>query len=101
MNIFENILINKESEEFIEILKNKNIRIERIVSNGQISPKDFWYKQEENEFVLLLEGSAIIEFEENQVSLERGDYINIKAHVKHRIKYTSKDEATIWLAVFY
>jgi len=100
-NVFENILIDKSKEEFFEILKNDNIRIERIVSNGQSSPKDFWYDQEESEFVLLLEGSAIIEFEEKQVKLEKGDYLDIKANMKHRVEYTSQEESTIWLAIFY
>ena len=101
MNIYENILINKENEEFIQILKNENIRVERIVSNGQTSKDNFWYEQEENEFVLLLEGDAILEFEDKELSLKKGDFINIEAKRKHRVKYTSKDKPTIWLAIFY
>lgn len=105
MNIFENVLIDKENEEFRDILKSENLRIERIVSNGQNSPNDFWYDQDENEFVLLLQGHAILEIEEKnnilEIELKEGDYINIEANVKHRVKYTSLNETTIWLAVFY
>ena len=101
MNIFKDILVNKEQEEFIDLVKSKNIRIERIVSNGQTSEKDFWYEQDENEFVLLLEGDAIIEFEDKEIELKKGDYIDIKEKIKHRVKYTSESEPTIWLAVFY
>jgi len=105
MNIFENVLIDKENEEFRDILKSKNLRIERIVSNGQNSPNDFWYDQDENEFVLLLQGHAILEIEKEnniiELELKKGDYINIEANVKHRVKYTSSNETTIWLAVFY
>ena len=105
MNIFENVLIDKENEEFRDILKSKNLRIERIVSNGQNSPNDFWYDQDENEFVLLLQGDAILEIEKEnniiELELKKGDYINIEANVKHRVKYTSLNETTIWLAVFY
>jgi len=100
-NLFENINVDQISEEFIEILKSNNIKIERIVSNGQTSPKDFWYEQKENEFVLVLEGFAIVEFEDKELELKKGDFINIKAQEKHRVKYTSLDEATIWLAIFY
>lgn len=100
-NIFENIIINKENEEFIDLLKTDNIRIERIVSNGQSSPIDFWYEQKENEFVLLLEGEAQVQFEEEVVSLKKGDFLNIVANRKHRVKYTSKKEPSIWLAIFY
>jgi len=101
MNIFENILIDKKNEEFKEILKNENLRIERIVSNGQKSNDGFWYEQKENEFVLILEGDAQIEFEDEVVDLKKGDFLNIVANRKHRVKYTSKEELTIWLAIFY
>ena len=30
-------------EEFSELLAQPGLRIERIVSNGQASPPDFWY----------------------------------------------------------
>lgn len=101
MNIYESILVDNDKEEFIEILKSEKLRVERIVSTGQVSKKGFWYEQEENEFVLVLEGNAILEFEEKEISLKKGDFINIEAKRKHRVKYTSKDEPTIWLAIFY
>lgn len=103
-NLFENIKIDKNKEEFIEILNKDNIRIERIVSNGQSSKEDFWYEQEENEFIVLLEGEAILEFQDKEPSslvLKKGDFYNIEKNVKHRVKYTSIDTSTIWLAVFY
>jgi len=30
-----------------------------------------------------------------------GDYINIPAHTKHRVAWTTPDGPTIWLAVHY
>ncbi len=100
-NIFEQIIIDKNEEKFFEIFKNETIKIEKIVSNGQISPKNFWYEQEKSEFILLLEGFAILEFEDREVELKKGDCLNIKAMEKHRVKFTSLDEPTIWFAVFY
>ena len=100
-NVFENIIINKDKEQFFDLLKNDNIKIEKIVSNGQSSAINFWYTQEKSEFVLILKGNAILEFEDKELELKEGDYINIKAFTKHRVKYTNKDEPTIWLAVFY
>ena len=104
-SILDDIDINSKEENFSDLVKNKNVRIERIVSTGQTSPKDFWYDQEENEFVLLLDGEAILEFKEDdkvkEVKLYKNDYINIKAHAKHRVKYTDTKKPTIWLAVFY
>jgi len=91
-----------DSEIFEDILKKDNIRIERILSSGQTSPETGWYDQEEHEFVLLLQGKAVIEFEDQeQIELNAGEYLNIPAHKKHRVAYTSKDPVCIWIAVFY
>jgi len=100
-NIFEQIIVDKNEEKFFEIFKNETIKIEKIVSNGQISPENFWYEQEKSEFVLVLEGFAILEFEDRVVELKKGDCLNIEAMEKHRVKYTSLDEPTVWFAVFY
>ena len=100
-NIFEQIIIDKNEEKFFEIFKNETIKIEKIVSNGQKSPENFWYEQEKSEFILLLEGFAILEFENREVELKKGDCLNIEAYQKHKVKFTSLDEPTIWFAVFY
>lgn len=88
-------------EKFFEIFKNEVIKIEKIVSYGQTSPENFWYEQKESEFVLILKGNAILEFEEETMVLNEGDAVNIPALTKHRVKQTSLEEPTIWLAVFY
>ena len=100
-NIFDKVIIDKNEENFFQIFKNESIRVERIVSNGQKSPENFWYEQEENEYILLLSGNAILEFEDFEVELKKGDCLNIEAMQKHRVKFTSLDEPTIWFAVFY
>lgn len=101
-NFFEDIPENNP-EEIIEILQSDtNVRIERILSYGQASPENFWYEQEENEWVMLLEGCAELEFEtEDIVTLNKGDYVYIPAFKKHRVKSTSQTETTIWLAFFF
>ena len=99
-NLLQNI--PKSNDEIFEtILENRSIKIERIISSGQISDEDFWYDQEESEFVLVVQGEAIVQFEDKDVVLKVGDYLNISAHTKHRVKYTSTKEETIWLAIFY
>lgn len=100
-NIFEKIIVDKTEEIFSEIFKNETIKVEKIVSNGQKSVENFWYEQEKSEFILLLEGFAILEFEDFEIELKKGDCINIKAKQKHRVKFTSLNEPTIWFAVFY
>jgi cupin 2 domain-containing protein len=57
--------------------------------------------QPTNEWVLVLQGAARLEFEDRMVGMSPGDYINNPAHQKHRVAWTSPDEVTIWLAVFY
>lgn len=101
ISFYDNINCDVNYEKFFEIFKNDVIRIEKIVSNGQKSPENFWYEQEESEFVLVLKGNAILEFEEETMILNEGDAVNIPAYKKHRVKQTSPNELTIWLAVFY
>jgi cupin 2 domain-containing protein len=33
--------------------------------------------------------------------MKAGDWINIPAHRKHRVEWTTPDEKTVWVAVFY
>jgi len=100
-NIFADIPA-KAGKEITEILTSgKDFRIERITSFGQSSEEKFWYDQDETEWVIVLKGSAVIEFKnEELVEMFSGDYIFIQAHKKHRVKFTPPDEETIWLAFF-
>jgi len=88
--------------EIIEILQqSEHVKIERIVSTGQTSPETGWYDQPQNEWVIVLKGEAVIAFEKKEVALKSGDYINIPAHVKHRVNWTHPRKETVWLAVYY
>ncbi len=101
-NILDNLPEFPQEEEIFNVLTQKDIiKIERIVSSGQSSPENFWYEQKENEFVLLLSGSAELEFADSIRKLNKFDYVIIPAGVRHRVKSTSKSEHTIWLAVFF
>ena len=88
------------TEELTTVLaESGKVRIERIVSAGHTTG---WYDQTETEFVALLEGRAVIEFEGGKtVTLEKGDSIIIIQHERHRVCYTSADPPCIWLCVFY
>jgi len=90
-------------EELVEALaETKHVRIERIVSTGHASPDGFWYDQNEAEWVIILKGEAKLLFDgdDEPFHLRPGDYINIPAHRKHRVEWTTPDEPTVWLAVF-
>ncbi len=49
----------------------------------------------------MLKGAARLEFEDGTLEMRPGDYVNIPAHKKHRVAWTTPDEPTIWLAVHY
>lgn len=100
-NLFEKIPATIDKELIETIAGSENVRIERIVSHGHTSPEGFWYDQDEDEFVLLLEGEAELEFEDECVRLKRGDYLTIAAHRKHRVKWTTSEHPSIWLTVHF
>jgi cupin 2 domain-containing protein len=105
MNIFTALpvpLPGKPPTEIVQTLaESANVRIERIVSEGHTSPAEGWYDQDKAEWVLLVHGAARLEFENSLLELKPGDYVNIPAHCKHRVAWTTPDEQTFWLAVFY
>jgi cupin 2 domain-containing protein len=101
-NIFENIPKKLEQEFFEEIVAKNGVKIERIVSFGHTTKENEWYDQESEEWVILLQGEAILSFEDAQdIELFAGDYINIPAHKKHRVSWTKESVQTIWLTVHY
>lgn len=101
-NIYGKIPAEFKNEITEIILNSKQIRIEKIISKGHYSPDKFWYDQQENEWVLVLKGESRLIFDDDKiVELTTGDYINIPAHKKHRVDWTTPETETIWLAVFY
>ena len=102
-NLFASLPSDLANEQFDELLRAKNIRIERIVSKGHTSPETGWYDQKEHEWVLVLQGAGTILFaeEDRQVTLHTGDYLHIPAHTKHKVIWTEPEKLTVWLAVHY
>lgn len=102
-NLFDNIPDNLPEELITSLVDNPQARIERIVSTGQSSPDGFWYDQDQAEWVIVLKGEARILFEgdDSPIHMRPGDHINIPAHRRHRVEWTTPIEATVWLAVFY
>ena len=102
-NLFANLHTEIPSELIESLLEKPGVRIERIVSHGQVTADGEWYDQEENEWVIVLRGRARLRLEGDEQTLEMGpgDYLDIPAHQRHRVEWTDTDEPTIWLAVFY
>lgn len=101
MNLLANLPKNLPEELTTVLQQGHGVRIERIVSTGHKSPEGFWYDQPENEWVMVLTGAARLQFEDRVVEMKAGDSISIPAHQKHRVLWTTPDEPTVWLAVFY
>ena len=101
-NLFTSLPDHLDQEEVEDLLNQPNVRIERILSKGQPSPETGWYDQDKNEWVVVLQGSGEITFEDGgKAQLKPSDYINIPAHRKHKVSWTDPDNVTVWLAVFY
>lgn len=101
-NLFSEVPDRLPNEIFEDIVVTDNIRIERIISDGHSSPESGWYDQMENEWVLVLSGYGVLEFDDGrQITLQEGDYYNIASHEKHKVRATSCEEKTIWLAILY
>lgn len=87
-------------KELVSILaENKEVRIERIISTGQVTD---WYDQDETEYVILVEGTAKLEYENgNILELNKGDMVLIAAHEKHRVAFTSMEPPCIWICIYW
>lgn len=101
-NLLKSLPDAKFAEQFEDIIRTPEVRIERIVSLGQSTPAGQWYDQEQAEWVMVLQGHAELEFADGQrLKLAVGDSVNIPAHCRHRVASTALEQETIWLAVFY
>lgn len=102
-NLFDGIPPELPEELAETLLTCRSARVERIVSRGHASPPGFWYDQEENEWVLLLSGSAVISYDApaRQEVLKPGDYVSIPAGTRHRVESTDPGADTVWLAIYY
>ncbi len=91
------------AQEVCEILTSSGTtRIERIISRGHITPPADWYDQDQAEWVIVLQGAAVLTFEQGEsFHLTPGCYVNIPAHQRHRVDWTTPEQETIWLAVHY
>lgn len=102
-NLFEQLPEKSAEESFDDLLSGRDFQVKRIVSTGQSTPAGEWYDQSTDEWVLLLSGGAKLTFESpaESVALRPGDYVCIPAHRRHRVEWTSPEEATVWLALYY
>ena len=95
MNLFDYTLPEAGREALAVLHEDRRIRIERIVSN---LARTQWYDQGQDEWLVLLKGSAKLAVEQTRVTLGEGDTLFLPAHCRHRVLSTSDD--ALWLTVF-
>ena len=94
-NLYTDAQAPREGERFDELLKHRNLVVERIVSSAAIESRE--YVQEQDEWVLLVHGEAVLRVAGELRTLKAGDYVFLPAGVPHRVERTAA--GTIWLAV--
>lgn len=101
-NLFAGIPASLAGEFTERLAGTKGVRVERIVSRGHASPAGFWYDQHETEWVLLVRGHARLQFDGGvSVELKAGDHLTIPPRTRHRVEWTTDQEDTVWLVVFF
>ncbi|MEM7445427.1 MAG: cupin domain-containing protein [Pseudomonadota bacterium] len=87
-------------EVFEPLLELRGVRLERITSQGQVTPEGDWYDQEQDEWVMVLEGAARLLVEgDGELDMGPGDSVFLPAHRRHRVTWTDPDQQTVWLAL--
>ena len=94
MNIYDYTL-PRAGETFTTLLEHKNIKINRIVSSKTVEAVS--YVQEEDEWLVLIQGQATLLMQGDEVILTEGETLFIPAKTPHCVIKT--DDNTLWLTV--
>jgi cupin 2 domain-containing protein len=84
-----------EGERFDVLLSHRGLTIERIVSTSKIASQ--LYVQEQDEWVVLLQGEALLDVNGAEVALKSGGYVFIPSRTPHTVRRVS--DGAMWLAV--
>jgi cupin 2 domain-containing protein len=92
--------IDITKEVFVELFKNNNCVVEKIISTGQNTNENEWLEEDGDEWVILLQGTSELKFFNGEYcKMKPGDYLLIPSNTKHRVTSTSVNPPCIWLAV--
>lgn len=94
-NLFAHAVPPVTGERFDELLRHRNLVIERIVSSATITPTE--YVQPQDEWVVLLQGEATLVVAGVSRTLQAGDHVFLPAGVPHTVDHVSP--GALWLAV--
>lgn len=94
-NLFDDAGVPVNGERFDVLLAHRNLVVERIISSSDITPSQ--YVQEQDEWVLLVQGEAVLDIAGEQKALKAGDYVFLPAKTPHTVLSTS--HGAMWLAL--
>jgi len=95
-NLYRQNEPTENTEIFTTLFQNDSLKIESIQS--WLKTPGEMYDQQQDEWVILLNGEAELEINALIVPLRSGDYCLIPKHTLHRVLSTSKN--ALWLTVF-
>ena len=99
-NLFQAPRVVAPVEQLITLVQTPHLRLEQILSHGQPTAAGCWYDQATAEWVLLVRGTATLQFAAGEsLALKAGDCLLLAAHVQHRVECCSED--ALWLALHF
>ena len=94
-NLYDDSAAPASGERFESLLQCRNVVVERIISSAQALPSEF--VQTQDEWVLLVRGTATLDVDGTAVQLGAGDHLFLPAGTPHTVRQVS--EGALWLAV--
>ena len=94
-NLYANAAAPDTGERFETLLLCRNLVIERIVSSSQTPPTE--YRQPQDEWVLLAQGTATLDINGTPQHLTAGDHVFLPAGTPHTVVQVS--QGAVWVAV--
>lgn len=93
-NLLDNLKFSKEEEVEEKVYEDEKVRVLRTMSLDQLTE---WMVQDEDEFVVLMEGKASIETDREVMEMKKGDFLFIEKGLRHRV--IDQDRA-LWFCLF-
>jgi cupin 2 domain-containing protein len=94
-NLFSDTSPPCEGERFQTLLAREGLVIERIVSSSRIAST--MCMQEQDEWVVLLRGQAVLDVDGQRVPMDSADYVFLPSKTPHTVQSVS--DGALWLAV--
>lgn len=94
-NLHEDADVPVTGERFDTLLRHRNLHVERIISSKDIQPTE--YVQEQDEWVLLAQGTATLLIDGRVTMLKAGDHVFLPAKTPHTV--TEVSQGALWLAI--